>query len=131
VPLPPLVPEGRGHTLPPWTHLLAGKGWGSESPNSDEGTETVVLFIFMYFVVYVDGTVVSWSGVYRVRGGGRAAEGAQAGDGEGREDEGTSRSLQPLHEPDPGGTHRSNSGLRSANLFYFTYSSFRIRGSLA
>ncbi len=53
-----------------------------------------------------------------MRGGGRAAQGAQAGDGEGREDEGTRRSLQPLHEPDPGGTHRPNSGLMSAKFFF-------------
>ncbi len=55
-----------------------------------------------------------------MRGGGRAAEGAQAGDGEGREDEGTRRSLQPLHEPDAGGTHRPNSGVLSAKFLYFT-----------
>ncbi len=68
-------------------------------------------------MVYVDGTAVLWSGVYRVRGRGRAAEGAQAGDGEGREDEGARRSLQPLHEPDAGGTHRPNSGLYQLNSF--------------
>ncbi len=39
---PPLVPGGGA---------LAGERGGWESPNSDEGTYTVVLFIFMYFVL--------------------------------------------------------------------------------
>ncbi len=38
---PPLVP-GEGHTR------LRERGW--ESPNYDEGTYTVVLFIYMYFL---------------------------------------------------------------------------------
>ncbi len=40
---PPLVPGGGAHTL-------AGERGGWESPNSNEGNYTVVLFIYMYFV---------------------------------------------------------------------------------
>ncbi len=40
---PPLWFRGGGE------HSLAGKGWGR--PNSDEGTYTVVLFIYTYFVL--------------------------------------------------------------------------------
>jgi hypothetical protein len=40
-----LVPLGGAHSL-------AREGVGWESPNSDEGTYTVVLFIYIYFVVY-------------------------------------------------------------------------------
>jgi hypothetical protein len=41
---PPLWFRGRGHTL-------AGEEVGG--PNSEEGTDTVVLLVYMYFVVYV------------------------------------------------------------------------------
>jgi len=48
---PPIWFWGKGHTR--W------REWGWESPNSDEGTYTVVLFIYMYFVTYGDtGSVV-------------------------------------------------------------------------
>jgi hypothetical protein len=40
---PPLVPRGE-------THSLAGEGLGG--PNSDEGTDTVVLLVYMYFELY-------------------------------------------------------------------------------
>ncbi len=39
---PPLWFRGGG------AHSLAGKGWGS--PNSNEGTYTVVLYLYAYFV---------------------------------------------------------------------------------
>jgi len=42
-PPPTLWSGGRGHTC------LRERGWGS--PNSDEGTYTVVLFIYKYFVM--------------------------------------------------------------------------------
>jgi hypothetical protein len=38
-------------------HSLAREGW--ESPSSDEGTYTVVLFIYMYFVI----SIVCWGEV--------------------------------------------------------------------
>jgi hypothetical protein len=41
---PPPFGPGGGHTR------LRLKGWGS--PNSNEGTYTVVLYIYKYFVVY-------------------------------------------------------------------------------
>jgi hypothetical protein len=44
MPLPPLVLEGGAHSL-------AIEGW--ESPDSDEGTYTVVLFIYVLCVTYV------------------------------------------------------------------------------
>ncbi len=40
---PPFGPGGGG-----WIHSQGERGWGS--PNSDEGTNTVVLFINTYFV---------------------------------------------------------------------------------
>ncbi len=42
---PPHPLQGEGHTR------LRERGWGS--PNSDEGTYTVVLYIYKYFVVMV------------------------------------------------------------------------------
>ncbi len=42
---PPLVPGGRTHSR------QEGGGGG---PNSDEGTDTVVLEVYMYFVVYIN-----------------------------------------------------------------------------
>jgi hypothetical protein len=44
--LPPSPGSGGG------AHSLAREGLG-ESPNSDEGTYTVVLFIYTYFVLYI------------------------------------------------------------------------------
>jgi hypothetical protein len=47
-PPPPLVRGGRAHSLA----ALRLKGWGS--PNSNEGTYTVVLYIYKYFVCAVN-----------------------------------------------------------------------------
>ncbi len=53
---PPLWFRGEGHTH--WRK----RGW--ESPNSDEGAYTVVLFINMYFVVVAIGSVLYLSMEY-------------------------------------------------------------------
>jgi hypothetical protein len=61
---PPLVPGGWAHSL------VAERGWGSpNSANSDEETNTVVLFINMYFVVkskylYLSGLIYSVRQLY-------------------------------------------------------------------
>ncbi len=53
---PLLTPTCEGVTTPLWVpgeraHSLAGVGVGG--PNSDEGTDTAVLEVYMYFVVYI------------------------------------------------------------------------------
>jgi hypothetical protein len=54
----PPTPNPQGSVPPPPSRFCGGEGrtrWrerGWESPNSDEGTDTMVLFIYTYFVLY-------------------------------------------------------------------------------
>jgi hypothetical protein len=51
-------PPGSG-----WRGTFAGERGGWESPNSDEGTYTVVLFIYTYFVLWTV-RYINWYGKY-------------------------------------------------------------------